>query len=83
MDYYLFTARSVTHAQRMAQILERSGIYVKMRRVGRELTKSGCGYTLQVPERRYTQAVDTLRVANVRPVGIFSVSGGVMREVAP
>ena len=83
MDYYLFTARSVTHAQRMAQTLERSGIYVKMRRVGRELTKSGCGYTLQVPERRYTQAVDTLRVEGVRPVGIFSVSGGVMREVAP
>ena len=83
MDYYLFTARSVTHAQRMAQVLERSGIYVKMRRVGKELTKSGCGYTLQVPERRYTQAVDTLRVAGVRPVGVFSVSGSAMREVAP
>ena len=83
MDYYLFTARSVTHAQRMAQALERSGIYVKMRRIGRELTKSGCGYTLQVPERRYAQAVDTLRVAGVRPVKILSVSGGVMREVAP
>lgn len=83
MDYYLFTARSVTHAQRMAQVLERSGIYVKMRRVGRELTRSGCGYTLQVPERRYEQAVDTLRVANVRPVGVFSVSGGAIREVTP
>lgn len=82
MDHYLFTARSVTHAQRMAQTLERSGIYVRMRRVGRELTKSGCGYALQVPERRYAQAVETLRAAGVRPVGIFSVSGGVMREVA-
>ena len=83
MDHYLFTARSVTHAQRMAQALERSGIYVKIRRVGRELTKSGCGYTLQVPERRYALAVDTLRIAGVRPVRIFSVSDGVMREVAP
>ena len=83
MDHYLFTARSVTHAQRMAQELERSGIYVKMRRVGRELTNSGCGYTLQVPERRYTQAVDTLRIAGVRPVRVFFVSGGVMHEVAP
>ena len=83
MDHYLFTARSVTHAQRMAQALERSGIYVKIRRVGRELTKSGCGYTLQVPERRYAQAVETLRTAEVRPVRICSVSGGVMREVAP
>ena len=83
MDYYLFTARSVTHAQGMAQALERSGIYVKIRRVGKELTKSGCGYTLQVPERRYVQAVDTLRVAGVRPIRIFFVSGGVMSEVTP
>ena len=83
MDYYLFTARSITHAQRMEQVLGRSGVYVKIRRVGRELTKSGCGYTLQVPERRYTQAMDALRIAGVRPVRIFSVSGGVMREVAP
>lgn len=83
MDHYLFTARSVTHAQRMAQVLERSGIYVKIRRVGRELTKSGCGYTLQVPERRFSQALETLRAAEARPVRIFSVSGGAMREVAP
>ena len=83
MDYYLFTARSITHAQRMAQVLERSGIYAKIRRVGRELTKSGCGYTLQVPERRYAQALEALRAADVRPVSIFSVLGGVMYEVAP
>ena len=83
MDYYLFTARSITHAQRMAQVLERSGVYVKIRRVGRELTKSGCGYTLQVPERRYAQALEALRAADVRPVRIFSVLGGVMYEVAP
>ena len=83
MDYYLFTARSITHAQRMAQVLERSGIYVKIRRVGKELTKSGCGYTLQVPERRYAQALEALRAADVRPVRIFSVLGGIMYEVAP
>ena len=83
MDYYLFTARSITHAQRMEQVLERSGIYVKIRRVGKELTKSGCGYTLQVPERRYAQALEALRAADVRPVRIFSVLGGVMYEVAP
>ena len=83
MDYYLFTARSITHAQSMMQALARSGIYVKIRRVGKELTKSGCGYTLQVPERRYAQAVEALRAAGVRPVRIFSVLGGVMYEVAP
>lgn len=82
MDHYLFTARSITHAQQMAQVLGRAGVPVKMRRIGRELTKSGCGYTLQIPERRYAQAVQALRDAGVRPVRVFSVSGGAMREVA-
>lgn len=81
MDHYLITARSITHAQRMAQILERAGIPVTMRRVGRELTKSGCGYTLQIPQRRYALAIETLRGAGVRPVRVFSVAGGVMHEV--
>lgn len=83
MEHYLFTARSITHAQRMAQVLERAGIPVRIRRIGAELTKSGCGYTLQVPERRYARALEALRAAELRPVKVFSVSGGVMREVAP
>ena len=82
MDHYLFTARSITHAQQMAQVLGRAGVPVKMRRIGRELTKSGCGYTLQIPERRYPQAVQALRDAGARPVRVFSVSGSAMREVA-
>lgn len=81
MEHYLFTARSITHAQQMAQVLGRAGIPVKMRRVGRELTKSGCGYMLEIPYRRHALALDALRGANVRPVRIFSESGGAMREV--
>ncbi len=82
MDHYLFTARSITHAQRMAQVLERAGVPVKMRRIGRELTKSGCGYMIQIPQRRYAQAVEALHDAGVRPVKVFSMSGGMMHEVA-
>lgn len=81
MDHYLFTARSVTHAQRMAQILGRVGVPVRMRRAGNSVTKNGCGYTLQIAERKYGQAIDALHEAGVRPVGVFHVVNGERREV--
>lgn len=81
MDHYYFTARSVTHAQQMARELERSGIFVKIRRVGSGVTKSGCGYTIDVPERKYRQALEALREAGLQPVRVLLVSGGTVREV--
>lgn len=82
MDYYLFTARSITHAQQMAQVLERSGVHVKMRRIGSGMTGRGCGYTLQVPQRQYHIAAEALREAGQRPVKVFFVSGDSRKEVA-
>lgn len=82
MDHYLFTARSITHAQQMARVLERGGIIVRMRRVGAALTKSGCGYTLEVPERKYARAMELLREAGVHPVKILHIINGSPREVA-
>ena len=48
MDYYLFAARSVTHAQRMARLLSDAGISAKIRRAGAAITERGCGYTLEI-----------------------------------
>ena len=44
MDYYLFAARSVTHAQRMARLLSDAGISAKIHRAGAEITARGWGY---------------------------------------
>ena len=74
--------RGITHAQRMAQVLEHAGVYVRIRRVGAIVTKNGCGYTLQVPERHFRRAADALRETEIRPVRVFYVSGGEKREVA-
>ncbi|MBE7008176.1 MAG: DUF3343 domain-containing protein [Ruminococcaceae bacterium] len=82
MDYYLFTARSITHAQQMAQVLERSGVYIKIRRVSPGMTKNGCGYTLQVASRQYRRAAEVLREAGIRPVKVFHVVNGQRQEVA-
>lgn len=51
MDYYLFAARSVTHAQRMARLLSDAGISAKIRRAGAAITERGCGYTLEITRR--------------------------------
>ena len=81
MDYYLLTARSITHVQQMAKALEHTGINAKIRRVGTGVTKSGCGYTLQVSERQYPRCAERLRAANVRPVRVLRVTGSGTQEV--
>ena len=81
MDHYLFTARSITHAQQMAKTLERAGVGARLRRVGGGFTKNGCGYTLQVAERKYRAAANALREAGLRPVKVFHVVNGVAHEV--
>ena len=82
MDHYLFTARSITHAQQMARALENAGVPVKIRRIGNGVTKSGCGYTLQIAERRRETAAEALHAAGLRPVKAFHVVNGERREVA-
>ena len=57
MDYYLFAARSVTHAQRMARLLSDAGISAKIRRAGAAITERGCGYTLEIPRRHAARAM--------------------------
>ncbi|MBQ9647397.1 MAG: DUF3343 domain-containing protein [Oscillospiraceae bacterium] len=81
MNHYLLTARTITHAQRMARALEHTGVSAKIRRIGSGVTKNGCGYTLQVPERQYQTAADALRTAGLRPVKAFHVVNGERREV--
>lgn len=81
MDHYLFTARSITHAQSMAKALERSGINVRVRRVGNGVTQNGCGYTLEVADRHFSAASDLLRAAGQHPVKAFHVVNGVKSEV--
>ena len=67
MDYYLFAARSVTHAQRMAQLLSDAGISAKIRRAGAAITERGR---------------PAWRAGSVLPVKVLFVSDDGMQEVA-
>ena len=49
MEYYLIIARSVTYAQRIERVLERSGIHSLVFRAPLELTRGeGCAYAVRI-----------------------------------
>lgn len=73
MEEYLITARSVTHAQRMAQALERRGVRAVVARAPMGLTGRGCGYVLRLRGRERTAAaLRLLRERALRPRRCFA-----------
>ena len=72
MEEYLITARSVTQAQRMAQLLERRGVRAVVGRAPMGLTGKGCGYVLRLRGRpRMEAALRLLREAGFVPTQVF------------
>ena len=72
MEEYLITARSVTHAQRMAQVLERRWLRVAVARAPMGLTGKGCGYVLRLRGRPHMEAaLRLLREAGFVPTQVF------------
>lgn len=82
MEEYLITARSVTHAQRMAQALERRGVHAVIARAPMGLTGKGCGYVLRLRGRERTAAaLRLLREAGFAPAQVFCREDDRFREV--
>ena len=72
MEEYLITARSVTQAQRMAQLLERRGVRAVVGRAPMGLTGKGCGYVLRLRgQSRTVAALRLLREAGFAPAQVF------------
>ena len=82
MDYYLFAARSVTHAQRMARRILTGTPSSLNSRAGNAITGHGCGYTLEVSAKYFARAAQACRAGGVLPVKALLSSNGTMREVA-
>ena len=83
MDVYLIIARSVTYAQRMQRALEQAGIRCRIFRAPRELSETGCAYTVEISSADLTQALQCLYKAQLAPVQIYLSQRGHSREVAP
>lgn len=60
----LITCRSLTHAQRAANLLNRSGISAAVVKTPQELSARGCGYAVSL-YRHMDEAVSILRGYNM------------------
>ena len=71
MVYYLIICRSLTYAQRTAQVLERAGIFGTVLRSPKLISKEGCGYCVRIQERKLTDALVVLRREGLAPKQVF------------
>lgn len=67
----LLTARSITHAQQMAKVLERFGIWHALKRATAQMTKHGCGYVISVRNKDTGKALEKLKENGVNPIRVI------------
>jgi len=82
MNNCIITFRSVTGAQVGSRMFERLGIYHRMTRTPKSLTKNGCGYALTVKYVEVEMVVALLKRERVTYIGIYGDAGkGEMEEL--
>ncbi len=81
MDYDLIIARSVTHAQRMLQTLQRNGLKGTMLRAPAGLTDRGCSYAIRIQTEERDPARQVLGAAGLAPIQWFTRENAGFREV--
>lgn len=81
MEYYLFIARSVTYAQRMARALDRCGVSASVMRAPTGLSELGCAYAVRLRRSQADVALDCLRRVQLAPKHIYVRSENSYREV--
>lgn len=82
MPYDLLLCRSITHAQRMSNALQRSGITARFFRPPMGLTDRGCSYAVRVRQGDLPAALERLRAVDLLPMRVFrGESDGTFREI--
>lgn len=81
--YCLIMCRSLTNAQRAAQVLERAGITATVRRAPQSVSREGCAYCVKISAGHLTRALELLDRAAI-PIGkVYELAAdGALREVA-
>lgn len=69
--YYLIMCRSLTHAQRIANGLERAGIPARILRSPAEISPNGCSHSVKIPGRSLTRALTVLNRRRLPYLGIY------------
>ena len=60
MLYYLIVCRSLTYAQRTAEVLERGGVPNQILRSPRQIAGEGCSHSVKIAQRRLSEALALL-----------------------
>ena len=81
MEYVLLMAGSITHAQRMAAILENRGIRSALARAPEGTDPRGCGYGVRLRRSELQAAQDILRHTGIKVRAIYEKTGDSWREV--
>lgn len=82
--FYLIMCRSLTHAQRIANGLERAGIPARILRSPVEISPSGCSHSVKIPGRSLSRTLTVLHRMGLPYLGIYvSAAGYGYREVEP
>jgi hypothetical protein len=82
MDVLLLMAGSITHAQRMAAMLENRGIRAAIARAPAGVDPRGCGYGVKIRRADGAQALELLRHVGIKVRGVYERDGETWREVA-
>ena len=82
MKNYYITFRSITYAQRAEQILRRAGIDCILRRTPKQMTKRGCGSSLQLRGNAFLPAMERLQAEQLPFGQVYALDDrGVLEEV--
>lgn len=74
MLYYLVMCKSLTYAQRTANLLGRSGIRGEILRAPHSLAVDGCGYCVKILGSYIRQAFVILRNNELMPKRVFGMN---------
>ena len=72
MLYYLIVCRTLTHAQRTAAALERTGMRVRILRSPKSISGEGCSHCVRVARWELETALIVLKGAGLMPKRVFS-----------
>lgn len=65
MEWYYFTFRSITPAQRGERLLKSKGIDVSLMRAVRQISAEGCGYSLRIRPKDGGTALEHFREGKI------------------
>ena len=82
MELVLLMAGSITHAQRMAAVLENRGIRSFIARAPEGTDPRGCGYGVRLQRSKAAPAQDILRHAGITVRAVYEKTEDGWREVA-